>query len=60
MINADIKPTGKIVCLFVGLVSCSTNRVFSRPVVLLVVTMETPGQTNQSSVATGSPSYLTI
>ena len=36
------------------------NRVFSRPVALLVVTMETVGQTNQSCVMIGSPLYLTI
>ena len=31
------------------------NRVFSRPVALLMVTMERLGQTNQPSVTTGSP-----
>ena len=36
------------------------NRVFSRPVAWLVVTMETGGQTNQPCVTTGSPPYLTI
>ena len=36
------------------------NRVFFRPPVLLVVTKETVGQTNQPSVMTGSPPYLTI
>ena len=36
------------------------NRVFSRPVVWLVVTVETVGQTNQPCVMTGSPPYLTI
>ena len=35
-------------------------RVFSRLVALLVVTMETFGQTNQQSMTTGSPPYLII
>ena len=36
------------------------NRVFFRPPVLLVVTKETVGQTNQPSMMTVSPPYLTI
>ena len=36
------------------------NRVFSRPVAWLVVTIETVGQTNQPCVTAGSPPYLTI
>ena len=34
---------------------CLLYRVFSRPVALLVVTMETRGQTNQPSITKGSP-----
>ena len=36
------------------------DRVFSKPLAWLVVTMETVGQTNQPCMTTGSPPYLII